>query len=251
MNAAALDLPKALRNLVDSRLDAIERALMQADTSRAERESILEDIETQIMEMLAAEVEGHEPTRADLLRVFTRLDPPEAFAGEQIESARQLLTMRRSAPSAPSALAATRPTCSTTGILACVGGLATVALGLPLCAFTLLFAESEILILILGAFIALTGLPALVLGILYAIALHQSQGRLHGLTCAAIGIAALPITTIGLLLGYLMLVLESEIFIIGGVVFVCVLAVVGAIHLTYRSLELLVSAPRTPNGWHG
>jgi hypothetical protein len=240
MNAAALELPHALRTLVDNRLDAIERALMQGQTPRAERRSILDDIETQVIEMLSAEALGHDPTRADLLRVFTRLDPPEAFAGDPIEFARRVPA---SAPEIAAAKSVTKGGYSATGILACVGGLATLVLGLPLCAFTMLLSDSEILIVIVTGFVALAGLPSLVLGILYAIALYQSRGRLRGLTCAAIGITALPISIIGLLGGYLVVAQDSEFLIFSGVTLVCVLAVVGAIHLTYRSLELLIGTP--------
>src|SRR5262249_25239714 len=90
-------------------------------------------------------------------------------------------------------------------------------------------------------FIALTGIPSAVLGILYTVAIYHSQGRLRGLTCAAIGISALPISFVGLLAGFLMAVMNSEILIFGGFFILCTLAVVGSIHLTYRSLELLVA----------
>jgi len=86
----------------------------------------------------------------------------------------------------------------------------------------------------------------MVLGILYAVAIHQSQGRLRGLTCAAIGISALPISIVGLLAGFLMAVMHSEVVFVGIAGIICVLAVVGAIHLTYRSLELLIGAQRRP-----
>jgi hypothetical protein len=250
MNAAVIEVPPALRHLVDSRLDAIERALLQGDTPRAERRSILEDIETQIVEMLSAEAPDHEPTRADLLRVFTRLDPPEAFAGEPLESVRPMRTTRAPAPAAANAPPATQSGYATTGILACVGGLTMLLLGLPLCAFTMLFSQSQNLLVIAIGLVAVTGIPSLVLGILYAVAIHNSHGRpggqLRGLTCAAIGIAALPISIVGLLGGYLVAVSESDFLIIGSFVMLCVLAVVGVIHLTYRSLELLVGAPRRP-----
>jgi hypothetical protein len=248
MNAAALELPPALQNLIDSRLDAIERALLQGNTPRAERRSILEDIETQILEMLSAEALGHEPTRADLLRVFSRLDPPEAFAGEPIESVRHSSRPGRPGtagmPGPSDALPLTKPRYTTTGILACVGGLAALVLGLPLCAFSMIFSESELLISFAVAVVAVTGIPALVLGILYAVAIHQSQGRLRGLTCAALGISALPINVASILLGFLIAALKSEVVIIGGTVIICILAVVGVIHLTYRSLELLVNTGR-------
>jgi hypothetical protein len=245
MNAAALALPKPLRILVDSRLDAIERALLQGNTPRAERQSILEDIETQIVDMLSAEALDHEPTRADLLRVLARLDPPEAFTGEHIDSVREAWAGRGSVPN-PEARPTTKRGYATTGILACVGGLTTMAVGLPLSVCTMFSPGSEVLILVLGGFLALTGIPALVLGIVYAIVLHQSRGQFRGLTCAAIGISALPINVAGLLLAMLMATMNSVALIFAGYAIVCVLAVVGAIHLTYRGLELLIGAQQRP-----
>jgi hypothetical protein len=240
MNAAALEIPPVLRSLVDNRLDTIERALMQGNTPRAERRSILEDIETQILEMLSAETAGHEPTRADLLRVFTKLDPPEAFAGEQAEMPKSARASRCAAPSFAPVPPVSKPTYSTVGILACVGGLVTLMLGLPVAALTLMFGEDEFLTLMVAGFVAFSGLPSLVLGILYAIALRQSQGRLRGLTCAAIGISALPICVVGLLGGFLALASEAAVAIVGFGAIICTFAVVGAIHLTYRCLDLFV-----------
>jgi hypothetical protein len=244
MTAVAPPLSNALRDLVDSRLDTVERALLQGNTPRAERRSILEDIETQILDMLAVEAPDHEPTRADLLRVLARLDPPEAFTGEEVDSVRPRVE-RGTAAVADRTPPVAKSGYATTGILACVGGLVTLGLGLPLCAFTMLFAESATAVVAVVCFIVLTGAPAGVLGILHAMAIRESHGRLRGLTCAAIGISALPISIAGLLLGFCMAA-AGELAIIGGAIFICVLAVVGAIHLTYRSLEVLVGAPQHP-----
>ena len=47
----AMDFYRDKSAFVDSRLDTVERALLQGGTSRTDRRSILEDIETQILEM--------------------------------------------------------------------------------------------------------------------------------------------------------------------------------------------------------
>jgi hypothetical protein len=249
MNAAKLELPEALRSLIDNRLDSIERVLMQGNAPRVERRSILDDTETQILEMLWAEAGDHEPTRSDLLRVLGRLEPPEAFAGEHVEStpfARKARGERGALLGPCEGVSITKPTYSTIGILACVGGLVTLVFNLPATVFSFLVLEEEIIGFALTGFLVMVGLPALVLGVLYAIALAQSRGRLRGLTCAAIGITALPISAFGLLGGFLAVGLESEVSIIGFATLVCILAVVGAIHLTYRVLELLVGVSVSP-----
>jgi hypothetical protein len=245
MNAAKLELPETLRSLVDNRLDTIERVLMQGNTPRVERRSILDDTETQILEMLWAEAGGQEPTRYDLLRVLGRLEPPEAFAGEHVESAQPARRARSSVFGPSKGVSITKPAYSTIGILACVGGLVTLIFNLPAAVFAFLILDDAIIGFALAGLLVVVGLPALVLGILYAIALAQSQGRLRGLTCAAIGITALPISAFGLVGGFLVLEINGEVSLYGFATLVCILAVVGAIHLTYRILELLVGAA----GW--
>jgi hypothetical protein len=246
MNAAKLELPEALRSLIDNRLDTIERVLMQGNAPRVERRSILDDTETQILEMLWTEAGDHEPTRSDLLRVLGRLEPPEAFAGEHVESTQAARKARNSVFRPCEGVSITKPTYSTIGILACVGGLVTLVFNLPATVFSYLILDDEIIGLALTGFLVMVGLPALVLGILYAIALAQSHGRLRGLTCAAIGITALPISAFGLVGGFVAVELQGEVSIIGFATLVCILAVVGAIHLTYRILELLVGVGVSP-----
>ena len=67
------------RERMDAYLDAIERVLVAADMPRAERKGIADDVEAQILEMLAARA-GAEATAADVEAVLSDLDPPEAYA---------------------------------------------------------------------------------------------------------------------------------------------------------------------------
>lgn len=74
----SVDMPVALRQMIDARLDNVERALMTQFMGRGDRQQILSAIEDQILEMLGRST-GEEPTRDDLLNVLAKLDPPEAY----------------------------------------------------------------------------------------------------------------------------------------------------------------------------
>src|SRR5262245_25484527 len=136
MTATIDELILPLRHLIDNRLDAIDRILIEAGAARAERGNILSDIEAQIYEMLRATVGEREPTRRDLLDVLAKLDPPEAYAPEdqrecqheRAEPKPRSPIVPKPAPAAPAPEASRTPT---SGILACVGGLLTLMIGLP------------------------------------------------------------------------------------------------------------------------
>jgi hypothetical protein len=68
----------AAQQCIDEHLDAIDDALRQTGMSRSERQSVLDDVQTQILEMLAARCEGT-PTEQDVVAVLAELDPPESF----------------------------------------------------------------------------------------------------------------------------------------------------------------------------
>ena len=68
----------SLRQLVDSRLDSIERILLSTDISRIERREIVQSVEDQIHELLGRRNEA-EPTREGVLAVLAMIDPPEAY----------------------------------------------------------------------------------------------------------------------------------------------------------------------------
>jgi hypothetical protein len=66
---------------IDRHLDAVERQLQAAGTERSKRRGIVDDLETQILDMLAAKnLEAATP--ADVDEVLARLDPPEAYSGQ-------------------------------------------------------------------------------------------------------------------------------------------------------------------------
>jgi hypothetical protein len=80
-----VELSPTLRTLVDERLDGIERALRTANMPRVERLKIVEDVERQLLDMLAEA--SDRPSRRDVLQALARLDPPEAYLAEQPQSA--------------------------------------------------------------------------------------------------------------------------------------------------------------------
>jgi hypothetical protein len=66
---------------IDRHLDAVERQLQAAGAERSTRRGIVDDLETQILDMLAAKnLEAATP--ADVGEVLARLDPPEAYSGQ-------------------------------------------------------------------------------------------------------------------------------------------------------------------------
>jgi hypothetical protein len=67
--------------LIDARLDAIERILMDNRVPRTERSEIVSAVEEQIWELLGST--EAEITRAEVLRVLGSLDPPEAYCGDE------------------------------------------------------------------------------------------------------------------------------------------------------------------------
>ncbi len=71
-------LSPSLRQLVDSRLDSIERILLSTDINRIERREIVQSVEDQIYELLGRRNEA-ESTRESVLAVLAMIDPPEAY----------------------------------------------------------------------------------------------------------------------------------------------------------------------------
>jgi hypothetical protein len=81
MSQVAPDLPDDVQRKIDDHLDAVERVLLRENVSRLERRNILDEVETQIHEMLAAH--GGEDRAAAVMEILSRLDPPEAYASER------------------------------------------------------------------------------------------------------------------------------------------------------------------------
>ena len=80
--ATTMELAKPLQALIDARLDTIDRMIL-GQIPRADRLSILREVESQIEELLA-ERDAASLTRDDIIEVLRQLDPPEAFVPEEI-----------------------------------------------------------------------------------------------------------------------------------------------------------------------
>ena len=90
-------LDTAVQRCIDDHLDLIDEMLRGSGMSRSERQSILDDVQTQVLDMLAARTEG-EPTVEDVRAVIAELDPPEYYAqenGVSAESSVKPETVRR------------------------------------------------------------------------------------------------------------------------------------------------------------
>jgi hypothetical protein len=82
---SAAELNPELRNLIDERLDAIDRALASARVSWSERRSIVGEVDTQIFELLFRR--NASPTRDDVIHVLASLDPAESYIPEELRNA--------------------------------------------------------------------------------------------------------------------------------------------------------------------
>lgn len=72
-------LPNDVQHRIDKHLDAIDSALAVTGMIRSERAAILDDVQGQIVEMLAARA-SNSPQAADVEAVLAELDAPEAYA---------------------------------------------------------------------------------------------------------------------------------------------------------------------------
>ena len=75
-------LPDDVRAQIDAHLDAIERVLSARGMSRSQRRGILDDVQTQIVEMLHRRC-PQGATMADARAVLAELDPPESYAQDR------------------------------------------------------------------------------------------------------------------------------------------------------------------------
>jgi hypothetical protein len=80
METLVMPVSPELQTLIETRLDLVDRVLLDARVPRSERTGILQELEAQILEQL--ERRTSQPTREDLLAVLAALDPPEAFLAD-------------------------------------------------------------------------------------------------------------------------------------------------------------------------
>lgn len=81
--ATVAELAESQQTLIDARLDTIDRMLL-GHVSRADRITIVSEVEAQIQELLGAKV-GDEASREDVIDALRRLDPPEAYLPDSAE----------------------------------------------------------------------------------------------------------------------------------------------------------------------
>ena len=160
-------LTPALQELVNLRLDAIDRILLN-NVARSDRIGIVAEVEAQIFELLT-ERGTDELTRDDLLAVLTELDPPEAYLPEQ--SAQQAGAISGRERRAPTHARPARPTESRVGIVGGIVGMSALGMLLlmPLVYLVATGLESEELLIIglgfTGGLMALGGLLGFALSI--------------------------------------------------------------------------------------
>lgn len=92
-------LSSDLQTLIDSRLDTIDR-MLNGQVPRADRLAIVREVEAQIHDLLA-ERGSVDLDRRDILDILARLDPPEAYLGDDLRQG--------GAPIAPRPFLATSP----------------------------------------------------------------------------------------------------------------------------------------------
>jgi hypothetical protein len=199
LSAPALTEP--LQALIDARLDTIERMLL-GRVPRSDRMAIVNEVELQIHELLG----DRDPqllTADDIVDVLRRLDPPEAYLSNNplAGDAQERQPVRRLAPlPAP---AAPRPAASREGTLGGIMGLSalgSILLAVPLYLFAA-FAESEVVLFVGAAFLALIGVGGSICGFVLSI-----RGRSHG-PLPILGLIAAPLTLMVWMLGGLWLFL--------------------------------------------
>jgi hypothetical protein len=73
-------LAPEIRARIDAHLDAVEAQLQAAGATREKRRAVADDLETQILDMLA---QADDPaTLSAVENVLNRMDPPHAYANE-------------------------------------------------------------------------------------------------------------------------------------------------------------------------
>jgi hypothetical protein len=72
------ELSADVQTRLDAHLDAVEKVLVDGGRTRAQRRAVLDDLESQIQEMLAAR--SANPALPDIDAVLGQIDPPGAYA---------------------------------------------------------------------------------------------------------------------------------------------------------------------------
>jgi hypothetical protein len=201
MMTERLELTESARALVEDRLDAIDRVLLEVGMSRGERCGIVQEVESQVYELLARRNAG-EPSRHDVREVLASLDPPEAYAPEGYRH--RLHRRRREVPPEP------QP--SLLAIAAAAGAaLHLIVVGLLL---ALGLADSNEYLLLFAAFFGLvTPLGVSACGVVAILRIRRSGGWLFGLPAAAFAALCFPLLLTNALLVGVVVALETAGFV--------------------------------------
>ena len=176
-----MTLSEDARQRLDSHLDAVEQALTAAGNTREQRRAVVDDLEAQINEMLAAR--SVSPTLADVEAVLAQVDPPSAY-----ESAGGVAA---SPPNPSGSVAASGPRYSGTAIWGLVCALVSMLL-IPI-RIPIASANGMDAYLSFGGIAMLLGILGMVLGLVAISQIRRSRGALCGMLVAIIDVLYLPV----------------------------------------------------------
>jgi hypothetical protein len=188
MMTAPPKLSGSLQTLLDDRLDAIDRVLLEADLPRSERQGIVEEVEAQVHELLGRC--GSEPTRVELVAILDSLDPPEAYA--PIDSRR-----RRAWPDQPALKPRRVPQPSLLALGSAMGGLLlllVVVAGLYLVIG--LEADDGFVLVALATVILMAGVAVSACGVFAIRQIRAADGWLIGLPAALFASLIFPLLAV-------------------------------------------------------
>jgi hypothetical protein len=166
--SAVISLDRAQQQLIDVRLDSLDRILIDSRVSRSERTEIVQAVEDQIFEML--DQRGEEVTRECVLQLLRSLDPPEAYCSE--DARLDLLDRPVRGPRREAIAAAQTPNGQSQNVTSSKHS------GLAITSFVLSMLSIPTSVLVpLGSLLALIGS---VFGVVALPQIAASQGRLRG-----------------------------------------------------------------------
>ena len=225
MMTERLELTESARALVEERLDAIDRVLLEVGMSRGERCGIVQEVEAQVYELLARRTTG-EPSRQDVREVLASLDPPEAYAPEGCRH--RLYGRHRPLPREP------QPS------LLAIGSAVGAVLNLMVVGLLLVVAaaeKDEFVVLLTAFFCLVTPLGVSACGVLAVVRVRRSGGWLYGLRAATFAALCFPLLLTNVLLIGVIAMLETV-----GLVAVTCLAFLAANLVGIWFVSKLVSA---------
>lgn len=187
-----------LQSLIEKRLDLVDRVLLDGRVSRSERTTILQELEGQILQLV--ERRSEQPTRDDVLRVLSELDPPEAFLSDDDDPLSEPAPVRKPfAGGRRPVISEPRPMASPSALALWAGSLvSSVSLATALLmSAAVWFAPEPTLVLV--AVIQIGALIGSAMGVTWLL-----QSRSHAASGLERAVACIAAATIPLTLSFLM-----------------------------------------------